>query len=335
MVDAAGLPNRYITSIAVDPRNAKNLFVTLGGYTRRWVPPGAVGDTNDQLGTGHLYRSTDGGETFTDISGNLPDSPASWVELRGDQLLLGTDVGAFASQPGASYGTPRFAPLKNIPAAPISSVALKPGDPNKAVIAVFGRGVWTYDFASKLPVPVEPPPAPAPTIGTAYSSYDFESGAQGWSASGLPSWQRGSPGHGTDGSAAAAGSAFAVSGPLGYVDNMDATIASPDIAAPAGPTLMQWWMKLDTEGGFDFVNAQWSTDGTTWNTLGSYSGKNAAAPGWTRFAVPFQSPGGNIKVRFQFTSDSLCSGAGGPACSSTSGWEGARVDDVTVGQPAP
>ena len=335
IVDAAGLPNRYITSIAIDPRNQDNVFVTLGGYTRRWVPAGAVGDTNDQLGTGHLYRSTDGGETFTDISGNLPDSPASWVELRGDQLLLGTDVGAFASQPGASYGTPKFAPLKNIPAAPISSIALKPGDPNKAVIAVFGRGVWTYDFASKLPVPVEPPPTPTPTVGTAYSSYDFEEGPQGWSTSGLPSWQQGSPGHGTDGSDASDGSAYAVSGPVGYVDNMDATITSPEITAPAGSTLLQWWMKLDTEGGFDFVSAQWSPDGTTWNTLGSYSGKNTAAPGWERFAVPFDAPGGNIQVRFQFTSDSLCSGAGGPVCSSVGGWDGVHVDDVTVGQPAP
>jgi len=34
--------------------------------------------------------------------------------------------------------------------------------------------------------------------------------------------------------------------------------------------LLQWWMKLDTEGGFDFVNAQWSSDGATWNTLASY-----------------------------------------------------------------
>jgi len=50
--------------------------------------------------------------------------------------------------------------------------------------------------------------------------------------------------------------------------------------------------------------------------------------------VPFDSPGGNIQVRFQFTSDSLCSGVGGPVCSSTSGWNGAHVDDVSVGKPA-
>ncbi len=164
---AQGLPNRYITSVAIDPRNAKNIFVTLGGYTRRWLPAGAVGDANTQIGTGHVFRSTDAGQTFTDVTGNLPDAPASWVELRGDQLLVATDVGAFASQTGGAYATPKFAPLKDIPATAVSSIALKPGDPNTAVVAVFGRGVWTYSFKNKLPVPVDPPPTPTPTVGTA------------------------------------------------------------------------------------------------------------------------------------------------------------------------
>lgn len=332
---AAGLPNRYITSVAIDPRNPENVFVTLGGYTRRWLPPGAVGDANEQLGTGHVYRSTDGGESFTDISGNLPDAPASWVELRGDQLLVGTDVGAFASRMGDAYGTASFSPLEDLPAAPVSSVALKPGDPNTAVIAVFGRGVWTYSFDSKLPVPAEPPAATTPVMGTPYTTYDFESGAQGWTADGLPPWSRGAPGHGGDGTDDPAGAAYSVSGPTGYVDNADTSLVSPSIDAPAGSALLEWWMRLDTEGGFDFATVQWSPDGSTWNTLGSYSGTNKSAPAWERFAVPFDAPGGPVQVRFRFTSDSLCSGAGGPLCASTSGWDGVHVDDVAVGPPAP
>jgi hypothetical protein len=125
-----------------------------------------------------------------------------------------------------------------------------------------------------------------------------------------------------------------VSGPLGYIDNMDATLDSPAITTPAGPSLLQWWMRLDTEGGFDFVDVQWSSDRTTWHSLGSYSGENDAAPGWERFAVPFDSPGGNLRFRFELTSDSLCSGAGGPLCSSPDGWDGAHIDDIAVGVPA-
>lgn len=331
---AKGLPNRYITSIAVDPRNADNVFVTLGGYTRRWVPAGAVGDANDQIGTGHVFRSTDGGETFTDVTGNLPDSPASWVELRGDQLLVATDVGAFASQTGGAYATPKFAPLKDVPATAVASIAMKPGDPNTAVVAVFGRGVWTYSFKDKLPVPVDPPATPVPTVGQAYASWDFESDAQSWVVGGTPTWLRGAPGHGTDSAESASGNAFAVSGPTGYLDNMDATLVSPRVNADAGSAVLQWWMRLDTEAGFDTVAAEWSSDGTTWTTLGTFSGKNGAAPGWSRYAVPFTAPGGAVQVRFRFVSDSLCSGLGGPVCSSTTGWDGVHVDDVVVGKPA-
>src|SRR5439155_831076 len=74
---AAGLPNRYITSVAVDPDNPRTVYVALGGYTnRQWVPPGSFGDANTNIGTGHVYKSTDAGETFFDISAGLPDAPA-------------------------------------------------------------------------------------------------------------------------------------------------------------------------------------------------------------------------------------------------------------------
>ena len=334
VAEAAGLPNRYITSVAVDPRNAANVFVTLGGYTRRWVPPGAVGDTNEQLGTGHVYRSLDGGKTFKDVSGNLPDVPATWVEMRADQLLVGTDAGAFASQTRGAYGSPKFAPLEDLPPVPISSIALKPGDPNTAVVAAFGRGVWTYSFDTKLPVPVEPPPTPTPTVGERYAAYDFEADAQGWTTSGVPSWQRGAPGHGSAGADASGGSSYGVAGDVGYLDNMDTSLVSPTIATQSGPALAEFWMKLDTEGGYDTVAAEWSRDGSTWETLATYSGKNDAHPAWERFALPFDSPGGDVQVRFRFVSDSLCAGVGGPVCSSPEGWDGVHVDDVVVGKPA-
>ncbi len=333
IVAAKGLPNRYITSVSIDPADASRVFVTLGGYTRRWLPPGAVGDANEQIGTGHLFMSTDGGKTFSDASGNLPDSPASWVQLRAGQLLVGTDVGAFASGRHGIKGDPTFAPLEGVPATPVSSISLRPGNPNQAVLALWGRGVWTYDFDKRIPVPPDAGPAPLPTVGTPYASYDFEDGAQGWSVDGLPPWRQGSPGHGQGTSEAADGTGWSVSGPTGYIDNADTSLVSPAVTAAAGPAVLEWWMRLDTEGGFDPVTAEWSQDGTSWHTLGTFSGKNKSAPGWDRYAVPFDAPGGPIQVRFHFTSDSLCSALGGPLCASPSGWDGVHVDDVVVGSP--
>lgn len=144
---ADGLPNRYITSVAIDPRDEtlRTIYVTLGGYSRHWVPPGSVGDSNDEVGEGHLYKSTDAGETFVDISGNLPDIPATWVEPRGDQLLVGTDHGAYITS-DTNGGT--VAPLAPgiLPATPVTSIRLKPDDPDLALIGLYGRGLWAYRF---------------------------------------------------------------------------------------------------------------------------------------------------------------------------------------------
>ncbi|GCD90575.1 hypothetical protein [Nocardioides sp. LS1] len=333
VVPAKGLPNRYITSVAIDPKDKKHVFVTLGGYTRRWLPPGAVGDANKQIGTGHLFVSKDGGRTFRNATGNLPDAPATWVSIRGKQLLVATDVGAFASGPrGTTQSTPKFARLGGLPNAPVASITTKPGNPNKAVLAMFGRGVWTYDFAKRIPVPVDPGPPPTPTIGHEYAHWDFESGAQSWTADGVPlTWSQGSPGHGADAASDDSGQAWAIAGPTGYVDNMDASLTSPATAGTGGATVVEWWMKMDTEGGFDPVSVEWSSDGTTWKQLAEFSGKNPAAPGWSRYALKFTAPAGNVQVRFHFTSDSLCSAIGGPLCSSTSGWDGVHVDDVRLG----
>ena len=49
------------------------------------------------VGVGHVYKSTDAGETFRDISGNLPDIPADFAIVRNGQLIVATDLGVFIS----------------------------------------------------------------------------------------------------------------------------------------------------------------------------------------------------------------------------------------------
>lgn len=332
---AKGLPNRYITGIAIVPGHRKQLFVTLGGYTRRWLPPGAVGDRNKFLGKGHLYVSRDGGRTFRNVSGNLPDAPATGVTIRGKQLLVGTDVGAFASAPrGTRQRSPRFAPLAGLPPAPVSSIVLEPDNPNRAVLALYGRGVWSYVFKKRIRVPDQPEPE-VPQVGDVYQKWDFEDGQQEWTTVGVPPWSYGPPGHGSGTEQDDAGSGWSVAGPTGYIDAADTTLTSPPVAVEAGDTVLQWWMRLDTEGGFDEVAAEWSSDGSTWKPLASYSGESPDLPGWSRYSVSFSAPAGNVQVRFAFGADEICSFLGGPLCSSPDGWDGVHLDDVTVGKAAP
>jgi len=137
----AGLPRRYITSVRMDPANPRTVYVTLGGYSTHWLPPGAVFD--ESVGSGHVFKSTDGGNTFADVSGNLPDAPADWVALHGARLIVGTDIGVFISS-NLDGGTWRV--LGNLPAFTTVALVFAPQDPDALYAATFGRGIWKFHF---------------------------------------------------------------------------------------------------------------------------------------------------------------------------------------------
>ena len=60
----SGLPNRYVAGLTVDPQHSGHVYAVFNGYSRRWIPGGGVG---------HVFESWNGGASWTDISGNLPD----------------------------------------------------------------------------------------------------------------------------------------------------------------------------------------------------------------------------------------------------------------------
>ncbi len=79
------LPNRYITSIKADERNPAVAYVTLSGYN--------LDESNP-----HIFRTTDFGQNWTDISGNLPDVPLNSVVIDYDHdsvLYVGGDAGVY------------------------------------------------------------------------------------------------------------------------------------------------------------------------------------------------------------------------------------------------
>jgi hypothetical protein len=146
---AAGLPSRLITSVRIDPQDPRTVYVTLGAYERHWAAPGSLGEDTSKVGTGHVFKSTDAGATFTDISGNLPDTPTSWSVIHRGHLVVGTDIGVFES---CNTEGGRYSRLgTNLPVTPISTLRLKPGDPNLLVAATYGRSVYTYRFTSDNP----------------------------------------------------------------------------------------------------------------------------------------------------------------------------------------
>jgi hypothetical protein len=142
-----GLPSRFISGIYIDPTDStgNTVIVSLAGYGRHWVPPGAFGDDTSKVGSGHVFKSTDGGDHFTDISANLPDIPADWVTLHGHQVIVGTDIGPFIAPD--SNGS-NFSVLGvSMPTTPTLHLSWAPNNPDLLVAATQGRGVYKYNFA--------------------------------------------------------------------------------------------------------------------------------------------------------------------------------------------
>ena len=129
---ASGLPNRYITGVKIDTANPGHAYLSLSGYSRHWI----IGP--DDPGVGHIFETSNGGTSWSDISGNLPDAPMGDIVYENGHLVAGSDFGAFTSSDnGATWsrlGT-------NLPNVVVSQLTV---DPNGTLVAAtHGRGVWT------------------------------------------------------------------------------------------------------------------------------------------------------------------------------------------------
>ncbi len=93
-LDAGQLPARPVTQIAVDRSNYRIAYVSYSSYNDS--TPGQPG---------HVFQTLDGGQTWTDISGDLPDVPVNSVILDPsfpNTLYVGTDVGPFVTYDGGA-----------------------------------------------------------------------------------------------------------------------------------------------------------------------------------------------------------------------------------------
>ncbi len=109
-----------------------HVWVTVSGFSRRWIPA---------AGIGHVFESTDGGASFTDISADLPDIPANDIVSVGGKLVVATDVGVYVRSGGSwsIYGA-------GLPNVSVLDLALQPGG-NQLMATTHGRGVWLLDVS--------------------------------------------------------------------------------------------------------------------------------------------------------------------------------------------
>jgi len=311
---AAGLPNRYITGIAIHPSNPEIVFVSLGGYFRPWTKPNVIGAKNSRVGEGHLYVSTDGAKTFRNISANLPNTPISFLTLRPgtNQVVAATDVGVFISVPGG-----RFEVLgQGLPMVPVHTVRFTNGDPNTLVAAAYGRGVYMYSFGpARAAAAKRVAPAPRFLNKVVAGPWGFETGEDGFTQSSTGAaieWRRASPGNDS-------GFSWVLSG---YEDSASAILQSPAMNVPARSTIQaSWYERHDTEACCDYFSFEWSSDNKNWHQARSIAGQNPTFPGFSKMSARFVVPQGRLWIRWRMTSDSGLS---------TPPYTGIAIDDVEV-----
>jgi hypothetical protein len=132
-----------LSSLAADPHDAtgKTVYATVMGF-------GANG-----IDVPHLYRSTDAGAHWSNISSNLPDAPANSVIVDpndANTLYVAMDTGVYvttevttcaAANCWSVYGI-------NLPNAPVVELAAAPamatgdGRTGELRAATYGRGIW-------------------------------------------------------------------------------------------------------------------------------------------------------------------------------------------------
>src|SRR5919205_312516 len=99
----------------------------------------------------YVYKTTDGGRTFQNITGNLPANAYVHV-VREDPknarlLYAGTELGLYVSYTGGSNWTSLA--LKNLPVVAVHDIIVHPRE-NDLIIATHGRSIYVLDDATPV-----------------------------------------------------------------------------------------------------------------------------------------------------------------------------------------
>lgn len=119
-----GLPNRSVSKIVVTPDSPQDVYVAVSGF-----------------GSGHIFRSTNGGTTWTDLSGNLPNSPVNSLLVDPDlihTIYAATDTGVYYTADGGTTWAILGTGLPNVVVQDILMY-----QPTRTIrVITHGRGAW-------------------------------------------------------------------------------------------------------------------------------------------------------------------------------------------------
>jgi photosystem II stability/assembly factor-like uncharacterized protein len=131
---SGSLPPRVITALAADPYSATTAYVTFSGFT-------GYGDN-----LGHVFMTTNTGSTWTDISGDLPNTPVNDIVVdptAPGTIYIGADVGVFyTTNSGATWATL----VTGLPRVAVLGLALQVQS-HILWAATHGRSMWSVSVS--------------------------------------------------------------------------------------------------------------------------------------------------------------------------------------------
>lgn len=122
----SGLPNLYVTRIATETNNSATAFVTFSGFS--------AGNK--------IFKTTNYGVSWTNISGNLPNIPVNCVFVNPNDvnnIYVGTDLGVFSTTNGGGTWTQDVNGMANVP---VLDLDYRSSD-NKIFAATHGRSMYS------------------------------------------------------------------------------------------------------------------------------------------------------------------------------------------------
>ncbi len=132
---SAGLPyNKHVSRLTASAFDRATVYISLNGM-------------RDDDFADYLYKSTDYGSTWVDISGNLPGGPINVVRedpKSAGLLYVGIDLGVYVTTDG---GRSWHVLGGNLPTVFVHDLVVHPRD-RMVVIATHGRGMWALDVSS-------------------------------------------------------------------------------------------------------------------------------------------------------------------------------------------
>jgi photosystem II stability/assembly factor-like uncharacterized protein len=129
---SGSLPLRWISSVENDPFVAGKAYVSLSGFRYDEYLP-------------HIFMTTNYGQTWTSISGNLPDMPVNKVFTHPQNsavLFAATDIGVFHTIDQGVHWTMLGTGLPNVP---ITDLKYHPGT-HTLIAATYGRSMYSLNI---------------------------------------------------------------------------------------------------------------------------------------------------------------------------------------------